>query len=96
MTKRIKRKKNVQWAEINTTFSILWICRDPKGSQVSLRSTKSSLTVVPDEEGNANDEENVEETANNLEQKLEPDEANEEQVVAPEENDDSNDNSAEA
>ena len=96
MTKRIKRKKNSQWAEINTTFSILWICRDPKGSQVSLRSTKSSLTVVPDEEGNANDEENVEETANNLEQKLEPDEANEEQVVAPEENVDSNDNSAEA
>eukprot|EP00093_Oithona_nana_P002221 02221.XXX_32515_32936_1 [CDS] Oithona nana genome sequencing. len=53
---------------------------DSKGSQLSLRSTKSSVTVVPDE-GIANDDENVatEEAANNLEEKLEPEETVEEE-----------------
>ena len=60
--------------------------RDSKGSQLSLRSTKSGVTVVPDE-GIANDDENVatEEAANNLEEKLEPEETVEEEGANKEE-----------
>ena len=69
--------------------------RDSKGSQLSLRSTKSSVTVVPDE-GIANDDENVatEEAANNLEEKLEPEETVEEEGANEEkaEEENSNDN----
>jgi len=68
---------------------------DSKGSQLSLRSTKSSVTVVPDE-GIANDDENVatEEAANNLEEKLEPEETVEEEGANEEkaEEENSNDN----
>merc|ERR1711879_148157 len=46
---------------------------DPRGSQASLRSAKSSVTVLnPDEVSAENEVKDTEETANDLEEKLEP------------------------
>ena len=82
----MKRKKDLFFA-LKVFFKLFfWIYRDSKGSQLSLRSTKSGVTVVPDE-GIANDDENVatEEAANNLEEKLEPEETVEEEGANKEE-----------
>ena len=74
-------------------WNLIFYFRDRTNSQLSLRSTKSSVTVVnPDEDIEANEaKETSEETANNLEEKLETDE----DPVADEDNE-VNDNANEA
>ena len=75
-------------------WNLIFYFRDRTNSQLSVRSTKSAVTVVnPDEDLEGNKETKTsEETANNLEEKLEPDEETEgNEEKDNEANEDSND-----